>query len=360
MSGPRLVSQIFPSGLHDVAQVAAKTHDFAIQYLEQAPAVLAFVCYGHNARTASDMAYVARAFGSAVHRRPRLRDLLAAFGAPLPVRKIAGKACHPSYLSAIYDLRKIPPSVLSQAIPEKVGQQRAWLAALTKVQNRCRLAAVRQQLSDDLWRWAVPAMGSAVGDYSLVRRANSRQRTLADAAPDVMDLLFRSDTTLNPRWTFQQAEAAAQAWHDRLARQRTEQTMLQRLGFAFDYRFPYGSIPDVLDGEMFTFHALRSGEELFEEGQAMRHCVATYITNVAKGDTFIISIREAGRRVATLELGNSEAGRHQNRLVIRQMKGPCNAPVSWTVRCAAEQYVSDLQAMAHTARASIFQRMVPP
>lgn len=338
-------AKLLPSGLHVAATVAIKNHEHAIQYLEQAPAVIAFVCHGHAPKRATDIGHFARAFCSAVHRQPRLRTLLAGFGAPFPIRKIHGMACHPKYLQAIYDLRTIPPSVLSQAIPATTGRQMSWLAALTKVRAACRMEPYRQQWADDLWRWAVPALGAAATDFASTRGDPTR-RPLRDVVKDVLDMLCIGRIPLNPRWTFQQAQAAADAWHDRLARERTETEVLQKLGFAFDYRFPYGRVPDRLDLPPYEFHALRSGEELFEEGRAMRHCVASYIAQVAHGHAYIIGVRQDGRRIATVEL--TATTRRGGCLIVRQLAGPCNAPVNPAVEQAVHVYVDKIDRMPTT------------
>lgn len=351
---PEKAARLYPAGLAAAAKVAAETHEHAIQYLEQAPAVIAFVTHGGCPSRGADLQYLARSFGSAAHRRPRLRDLLAAFGAPLPIRRISAQACFADVLPAIYDLRSIPPSTLAQAIPEKVGQQRSWLAALMFVREARRGLPLREQWGDDLWRWAVPALGRAAPAYPINRRGTADRPSLRDATRDVLDFL-RREGPVNPVWSFAQALAATEAWHGRLARQRTEQSMLQTLGFAFDYRFPYGPVPDQREIGGFAFHALRSGEELFEEGQAMRHCVATYIRQVADGVSYIVGIRQGDRRVATLELAIGP----KERLRAVQLKGRCNAAVtSAEVLAAVSKFVTELNEAQEAARGSAFHRML--
>ena len=63
----------------------------------------------------------------------------------------------------------------------------------------------------------------------------------------------------------------------------------------------------------------------------MHHCVGTYIGDVLKGRCSIVSIKQGGARVATLEI---EKG------VMRQLKGPCNAAVPKAVLAATEAYVA--------------------
>lgn len=329
------VRRIYPSGLHRAAEAAALTHEHAVQYLEQAPAVMAFIAMGGMPRRSPEMAFLTRRFGSAVYRQPRLKDVLAEFGAPLPIRKIAGSACHPSYLPIIYDLRTIPPSTLSQSIPTGGGRQKLWLKSLGVVRDVRRSFPMRPvgNAAGGLWLWAVATLGS-----EFQRAEPGRVTLIHSQVGDLRDFLVRGDLPFNPRWTWAQALAAQGAWHARLARERTEAATLRRVGFSFDHRFDYGVIPDELEMDGFTFVALRSGEELFQEGLAMRHCVASYIGEVARGRSFIIGIRRGERRVATLQLDKAGVLPFLN----VQLKGPCNAMPPPAVERVAAAYVGAL------------------
>ncbi len=59
--------------------------------------------------------------------------------------------------------------------------------------------------------------------------------------------------------------------------------------------------PSVIVNDI-EFVRLRTPGDLREEGQAMNHCVGTYVSNVAKGCSLIYSLRDNGSRVATLEI----------------------------------------------------------
>lgn len=64
---------------------------------------------------------------------------------------------------------------------------------------------------------------------------------------------------------------------------------------------------------------LTSGRELYEEGQAMRHCVAGYAWSCCTGDIAIFSLRSAGQRRVTVELATAPRD-----LRVRQARGACN------------------------------------
>lgn len=70
-----------------------------------------------------------------------------------------------------------------------------------------------------------------------------------------------------------------------------------------------------LDG--WSFVELTTGEALFQEGQAMRHCVANYATQCAEGYSAIVSVRYQDARRLTVEVAPATG-----QLV--QAKGPSN------------------------------------
>jgi hypothetical protein len=68
------------------------------------------------------------------------------------------------------------------------------------------------------------------------------------------------------------------------------------------------------DGAVWSFAEIRSGEDLREEGSAMRHCVATYHGVIVAGRSSIWSMRKDGVRSLTIEVWN------QHRAVV-QVRG---------------------------------------
>lgn len=74
---------------------------------------------------------------------------------------------------------------------------------------------------------------------------------------------------------------------------------------------------------LWTVHEVLSGEELFEEGASMRHCVSIYAPYISRGESSVWSLRREGERALTIEVDNK-----RRRIV--QAKGKCNrAPQSW-------------------------------
>jgi len=96
----------------------------------------------------------------------------------------------------------------------------------------------------------------------------------------------------------------------------------------------------------YTFVALRTAQELVVEGEAMDHCVGTYAGAVAQGHCAIFSVRLAGRRVATLEVGPGYG--RGDALVVRQLQGCANAPVARDVIDAVANWLQEHQGFIGT------------
>lgn len=79
--------------------------------------------------------------------------------------------------------------------------------------------------------------------------------------------------------------------------------------------------PADLASGSWSFVELCTGQELFQEGQAMAHCVAGYATACAAGRSAIVSMRCKGERRVTVEVAPP------TRQIV-QAKGPCNRPAT--------------------------------
>ncbi len=73
--------------------------------------------------------------------------------------------------------------------------------------------------------------------------------------------------------------------------------------------------------EDWSFVELTSGKELFLEGQALHHCVASYAARCAEGHSAIVSVRFQDERRVTVEI-------HPASRQVVQAKGMCNRQVS--------------------------------
>lgn len=331
-----------------LARLLAQTHKFAVEYLEQCPALIAFASWGYATRKTEHKILIARRFGGAVMRGPKLREIIEQFQGAYPLRKINGKAITGTNLRTLIDLRTIPPSELAQMIPTGTKQQERWLRGMRFVRSHTKRLPMSKV--DTAWMWGANAITGA----------------LADGAPQpenqlhtIIDFIARSGRPLNPSWTFRSALEAAEAWHHELRTRTEAETFVKHHGLKLDDQVDYFPLPnDTVEFGGYEFTPLRSGEALFAEGTAMRHCVASYAREVIAGTSRIYSIRQQGLRIATLELAPArrqrlingataedlQQGRFSAKLVstyrIQQLKGRCNSAVRATVRGIAEGFVA--------------------
>jgi hypothetical protein len=143
---------------------------------------------------------------------------------------------------------------------------------------------------------------------------------------------FLSGEPFNTAWAWKRAGEEADRWHKHLTMERA----LRGTGLTPDSRIDYGPHAARTRVGDYTIEALRTPMALFEEGAAMRHCVATYVRQVLGGDSHIFGVRLGGKRVATLELNRTYQP--------VQLQGPANSPVGKPIQAAATVFVKHVQA----------------
>lgn len=323
-------SKAVPNGqLTWLAALAAKQHPFAIEYIEQAPVLVLAATFGKPLRrplSNDQMAYIASRF-----RRiegMKLKDAMKEFHLPYPLRKLRSTAIAAAYAEVIWGLRNVSPSALSQAIPDKVKHQQAWLKALTSVRGRAKMRGVT--LPDGAMHWFVSALGVAV-------RQSKASSGLASNAADLVDLFVSG--RFNQSWTFEEAETAHRLWAADVAKRNSLKSFVATYGVDLDHEVDFAPQPnDSIVIEGMDVVPLRSGEALITEGALMRHCVSTYMRDILAARSCIYSIQKDGKRVATLELSSGD------RPVIKQLKGPCNARVTPDVERVAHGLIASIAA----------------
>jgi hypothetical protein len=105
-----------------------------------------------------------------------------------------------------------------------------------------------------------------------------------------------------------------------------------------DRKRGYGRYSKRKGANRYDLVPLITARELFEEGEAMNHCVATYALAVAQGHCRIFSVRRGGRRVATLEL--RWPNHRIRRPVINQLLGHSNVAVDREVYLAVSDWLA--------------------
>ena len=310
-------------GLTWVAVLAAQQHRYAIEYIEQAPVLVIGATYGKVCKCSSaERAFIANRF-----RRIeglKLKAAMAAFHLPYPLRKLRSTAIAPGYATLLWALRSIPPSALSQAIPERTGHQVAWLGALKAAEKR----VMHRQCS-------LPEGGLEWLATRITPSNGTPAKHLAAKAADIADMFIGG--RFNPAWTFEEAVSAHAKWVVDITRRDNLKSFAMTYGVGLDYQVDYAPQPNEPSSVAeFEFVPLRSGEDLIVEGTMMRHCVPSYMRDVLSATSCLYSMRKGGKRIATLELSSG------NRPVVRQLKGPCNAAVAADVQKAADLFAAGI------------------
>jgi hypothetical protein len=216
------------------------------------------------------------------------------------------------------------PSTLAQIIPATGSKQNAWLEAL---QNWCDgqdwCAGMDSRCL--FFEWAAT-------NYSGV--------SYGEAKFDVrhmVDFVCSHADTFNPRWDLNRALVEERKWHAELAAARASVTL--------DREVDYAPLPSTWGHGGLRFVALQTGKALHAEGVAMHHCVATHLRRVINGESRIYSIRENGKRVATLELAgpNHRARSPCPRFEVRQLVGVSNAHTTTEISRAVSLFVGEVR-----------------
>lgn len=308
-------SSIYPnSGLHEVARSFADAHPRAVDYLSQAP-VMALSIDLKTQRHRMRSWFQLRVTG-VCERQGSLKQMMAEFRLPYPLRRIAGSACEPRMVGVIAALARLDATVLGRVVPEGPSAQRRWLRELREWNNRLRQ---RNRGSESL-AWAAEVLTGARLDKG--------------EAADLADFASSPDSGFNPVWRLARAREEMRRWHGRL----TVERILRGSPVTPDTVIDFGKHPDVSVHNGLEFVALRTPVSLAEEGAQMRHCVGTYVQDVIRGRCSIVGVRQGQTRVATIELVGGQ---------VLQIKGPCNATVSPAVLGAAREYV-DAIALPHS------------
>lgn len=303
------------------AKFGAGVHERAADYLEQAPVLAIFILPEDRRRKVAggDRAYAAHRLASYCMRGAKLKEVMAGYQLPLPMRKLKAKAMALEDIATLRMIARLPPSVLSQAIPNSIVDQRRWISAVGEWNRICSMS-----------RWT-----DRYTDWASVQLAKHKVRKSQVGV--VTDFMGRGDVPLSTAWEWPRAVAAADDWHDRLSAGDAK----AKFGVMADQVVDLGDHPDhtILYG--YEFVALRTPTAIHGEGKAMHHCVASYVNGVINGLTHIVSIRRDEQRVATLELAEGH---------VRQLKGRFNAVVPPDVLAAARQYATDVRAMKRLSK----------
>jgi hypothetical protein len=237
----------------------------------------------------------------------RLRDVAAALNFPLALRHVPPGAAH---LVGSVVLRH--PDLI-QWMPRQTPAAKIWLKSVGFAHNRG---------GDDLGRWIARHFSEIPG------RRNGVGHTVTDLVDWVRaregsgrEFVTRSFT---PAMGLKAATQASQEWHEAVA---THADCRQ------DLELPSPWFPAAKQGS-FEIVPIVTATDLYREGQAMHHCVATYADRVREGACYVFSVRQSGERVATVSLVRDCA-----RVLIEQVRGPCNSTPTTAMMTALRQWL---------------------
>ena len=332
------MDEMFPTnrGLRPLYLLMANAHRYAIDYIEQAPVIVLAATRGRAHLLLSEQAFVREQLSSMCESGAQLRDVMRAYGLPLPLRLIDATVLTSTRATVIRRLALMNPSTLAQIIPATRPKQNAWLQALDNWCGGMAYRSVRDRSQCLFFEWAATNYpGVTYREANMVRH--------------MVDFVGAHADTFNPRWTLDRARAEEQKWHAELATVKTVKRTRVALNTVIDYK----PLPLLWEHGGLSFVALQTGKALHAEGAAMHHCVATYWQDVVNSKSRIYSICENGNRVATLELSKRlinyrwETSRYQ----VRQLVGPCNSRPAPEVAKAVGTFVEEINKLtAHRGR----------
>jgi hypothetical protein len=323
------LDHMFPvnRGLRQIFLLMANAHRRAIDYIEQAPVIVAAATRGQAHVSVSECAFVKEQLSQMCESGTKLRDVMRAYGLPLPLRLLDARALTSTRATVIRRLALMNPSTLAQIIPASPQKQNAWLQAL---QNWCDGMALRSEANNNQclsFEWA------AINYPGITYRE-------ADGVRHMVDFAYAHPDTFNPRWPLNCARAEEQRWHAELAVTK----MAECGGVPLHELIDYAPLPLLwMHGDL-SLIALQSGKALYAEGVAMHHCVATYWRNVIDGRSRIYSILENGSHVATLEVSNRSISHNwgTSQYQVRQLVGTCNSRPAPKVAKAVGTFVDEI------------------
>ena len=138
-----------------------------------------------------------------------------------------------------------------------------------------------------------------------------------------------------PSMALRTAIQASHEWHEAVA---------SHMDDAGDLALPPPWYPPATQGG-FDIVPLTTSADLYREGHAMHHCVATYVDQVRQGNCYIFSVRRDGKRIATVSLIC-----HGETVSIQQLRGPCNTAPPKAVAAAVRQWLRAQRTTAATIR----------
>jgi hypothetical protein len=252
-----------------------------------------------------------------VERGARLRDVAAVLGLPLALRHLKPGVAH-----FVPEVLVRHPELL-QWMPATTASARIWLLSINFAHRRGGI---------DYACWVARHAPEMPG------RANE----VVDTVADLLDWALaergwsgRQFVTrpFTPAMGLKAAMQASRDWHEAVANHSdcTDHLALPPPWYPPAKQASFEIVP------------ITTAADLYREGREMHHCVGSYADRVREGGTYVYSVRQDGKSVATVSLvrhdGNGALVSHGGQVLIEQVRGPCNVAPSKAVMAAVRQWL---------------------
>jgi hypothetical protein len=256
-----------------------------------------------------------------------LRHIAEVMNVPMPLRRVKPRAAREAL--AVAEICRRDPNLFHAHMPDSLPRATLWLGAIRDANvtgpdfvewtaKHClKISNERQAVFatlDDLSDWVKAGYRALVPPH--VRRALMGR----DEAPSGEQFIARP---FSPDMSLRTVMKLSAEWHEAVANNMNGP----------DRAFP----PPWCDaGQVngYEFIPITTAGDLYLEGRAMHHCAGTLTGSVHAGARYLFSIREHGERVATLELV-----RKNDQARVGQLRGPCNAQVSKSIKSAVRVWL---------------------
>jgi hypothetical protein len=249
-----------------------------------------------------------------IERGARLRDVAGALGLPLALRHVKPGVAHLASDTFVQH-----PELL-QWMPATTASARIWLLSINFAHRRGGI---------DYACWVARHAPEMPG------RANE----VVDTVADLLDWVLANTgerqfgRPFTPAMGLKAAMQASRDWHEAVANHSdcTDHLALPPPWYPPAKQASFEIVP------------ITTAADLYREGREMHHCVGSYADRVREGGTYVYSVRQDGKSVATVSLvrhdGNGALVSHGGQVLIEQVRGPCNVAPSKAVMAAVRQWL---------------------
>ncbi len=279
-----------------------------------------------------------------VNQGASLKRVATVMDLPIHLRRLKPGILLDSSMPCTNSVLRGDPKLLRAYLPGTTVEARRWLMAVYRAEQK--------EISLEFVRWvARNAHHFPAGRYEPIpppyqgpRRfwcpARVLMKNLVDDLADFVRACKRKEGhVIHPfceSMSFRTVTRLSTEWHKAVQDTNGPQ-----------YTFPPPWYPDEIVAG-YEFVPLTSSTDLYQEGAAMHNCVGTYGEQVMDGDCYIYSIRQAGERVATLEIVKGRDGK----VGIGQLRNTCNKSVSPEIEFVAREWLARMQALPELDKAA--------